>query len=67
MGQIKLAAAIVFVAIVAVVFVQNSQPVQFKFLFFESVWVSKTLLIMMSAVLGSAATLLVQFLWRRRM
>lgn len=66
MGQVKLIAAIVAVAVVVVVFAQNSQPVQFKFLFFESIWVSKTVLILMSAVLGSLVTLIVQFLWRRR-
>jgi len=66
MGKTKLIAAIVAFVLLVVVFVQNSQPVQFKFLFFESVFVSKTLLILVSAVLGAAATLLVQFAWRRR-
>ncbi|MBP1686295.1 MAG: hypothetical protein H6Q33_2438 [Deltaproteobacteria bacterium] len=66
MGKTKLIAAIVAFVLLVVVFVQNSQPVQFKFLFFESVFVSKTLLILVSAVLGAAVTLLVQFSWRRR-
>lgn len=66
MGRVKLAAAIVVVALALVVFVQNSQPVSFTFLLFKPVYVSKTLLILVSAVVGAVCTLLVQFAWRRR-
>jgi uncharacterized integral membrane protein len=66
MNQAKLIAALVVLVIVAVVFLQNRQPVEFTFLFFTPVPVSKTLLIFASAVFGSLATLLIQFLLRRR-
>ena len=66
MGKAKIIAAIVGIILLLLVFVQNSQPVQFTFLFFEPIFVSKTLLILVSAACGAAVTLLVQFAWRRR-
>jgi uncharacterized integral membrane protein len=66
MGKVKLIAAIVILVVVLAVFLQNSDPVRFKFLFFAPIEIAKTLLILGSALLGSAATLLSQFFWRRR-
>ncbi len=66
MAKAKLIAAIVVVILLVIVFVQNSQPVPFKFFFFDPLFVPKTVLILVSAVFGAGVTLLVQFLWRRR-
>ncbi len=66
MTKAKIIAGLAVVAILIIVFLQNDQPVAFTFLFFRPVLVSKTLLIASSALLGSVATLLIQFLWRRR-
>jgi len=66
MGKAKLTAALIVLILLVIVFMQNSQPVQFKFLFFEPVSVPKTVLILSSAVFGAAVTLLAQIAWRRR-
>jgi uncharacterized integral membrane protein len=65
MAKAKLIAAIVVLILLVIVFVQNSQPVPFKFLFFDPIFVPKTALILVSALFGVAVTLLVQFAWRR--
>ncbi len=66
MGKIKLAVAVVVAAYVIGIFVQNSDPVDFKFLFLGTIRVSRTLLIIISALIGSMLTLIAQFAWRRR-
>ena len=66
MAKAKIIAAILVAAYVIGVFVQNSEPVDFKFLFLGTIRVSRTLLIIVSALLGSAVTLLAQVMWHRR-
>ena len=66
MGKLKLTAALVVVTLIVVVFLQNSEPVRFKFLFFDSIEIPKTFIILGSAVFGALVTLLIQFVWRRR-
>lgn len=66
MGKVKIIAAVLVAAYVIAVFVQNSEPVDFRFLFFGTIRVPRTLLIIASGLLGSAVTLLSQFIWRRR-
>ncbi|MFI5395081.1 MAG: lipopolysaccharide assembly protein LapA domain-containing protein [Candidatus Binatia bacterium] len=66
MGKAKLIAAVTVAAIVAIIFLQNNQPVEFKVLFFDPIQVPKTLLILGSAVMGAVITLLFQFFWRYR-
>jgi uncharacterized integral membrane protein len=66
MGKVKLTAAIVILVVVLAVFLQNREPVKFEFLFFAPIEIAKTLLILGSALVGAAATLLSQFFWRRR-
>jgi uncharacterized integral membrane protein len=66
MGKVKLIAAIVILVVVLSVFLQNREPVRFEFLFFAPIQIAKTLLILASALVGVAATLLSQFFWRRR-
>jgi uncharacterized integral membrane protein len=62
----KLVGTIVIVALIVIVFVQNSEPVRFKFLFFDTIEVAKTLLILGSMVVGAVGTLVVQLFWRQR-
>jgi uncharacterized integral membrane protein len=66
MGKVKIIAAVLVAAYVIAVFVQNSEPVDFRFLFFGTISVPRTLLIIASGLLGSAVTFLSQFIWRRR-
>ena len=66
MGKIKVGVAVVLAAYVIAIFVQNSGPVDFKFLFLGEIQVSRTLLVIISALIGSVLTLIVQFAWRRR-
>lgn len=65
-GKAKLIAAIIIVALMIIVFVQNGEPVRFKFLFFNAIEIAKTLLIIGSMIVGAVATLLVQLFWRQR-
>ena len=62
----KLVGAIVIVALIVIVFLQNGEPVRFKFLFFDTIEVAKTLLILGSMVVGAVGTLVVQLFWRQR-
>ena len=62
----KLVGAIVIVALIVIVFLQNGEPVRFKFLFFDTIEVAKTLLILGSMAVGAVATLVVQLSWRQR-
>jgi uncharacterized integral membrane protein len=62
----KLVGAIVIVALIVIVFLQNGEPVRFKFLFFDTIEVAKTLLILGSMLVGAVATLVVQLFWRQR-
>jgi len=62
----KLVGTIVIVALIVIVFVQNGEPVRFKFLFFDTIEVAKTLLILGSMVVGAVGTLVVQLFWRQR-
>jgi len=66
MSKAKIIAVVVVIAIIVIVFLQNRQPVQFTFLFLDPVVIPKTILILGSALLGSIATLVIQFVWRRR-
>jgi uncharacterized integral membrane protein len=65
-AKVKLVGAIVIVALIIVVFLQNGEPVRFKFLFFDPIEVAKTLLILASMLVGAVATLVVQLFWRQR-
>jgi len=65
MAKAKIIAAILVAAYVIGVFVQNSEYVDFKFLFLGTIRVSRTLLIIVSALLGSAVTILAQVMWHR--
>ncbi len=65
-GKVKLVAAIAVIALFIIVFLQNGEPVRFKFLFFQAIEIAKTLLIVGSMLVGAAATLLVQLFWRQR-
>jgi uncharacterized integral membrane protein len=65
-SKAKLIAAIVVVALLITVFLQNDEPVRFKFLFFDAIEVAKTLLILGSMLVGVVGTLLVQLFWRQR-
>ncbi len=65
-GKVKLIAAIAVVALLVIVFLQNGEPVRFKFLFFDAIEIAKTLLILGSMLIGAVATLLVQLFWRQR-
>jgi uncharacterized integral membrane protein len=62
----KLVGTIVIVALIVIVFLQNGEPVRFKFLFFDTIEVAKTLLILGSMVVGAVGTLVVQLFWRQR-
>jgi len=62
----KLVGAIVIVALIVIVFLQNGEPVRFKFLFFDTIEIAKTLLILGSMVVGVVGTLVVQLFWRQR-
>jgi len=62
----KLVGAIVIVALIVIVFLQNGEPVRFKFLFFDTIEIAKTLLILGSMVVGAVGTLVVQLFWRQR-
>ena len=66
MNRAKLIAGLIIVALIVIVFLQNLQPVQFTFLFFGDVLVSKTILIFASALFGSAVTLIAQLVIRSR-
>ncbi len=66
MSKAKIIAVVVVITIIVIVFLQNDQSVQFKFLFLDPVYVPKTILILGSALLGSIATLIIQFVWRHR-
>jgi uncharacterized integral membrane protein len=66
MSKAKIIAAVVVIAIIVIVFLQNRQPVQFTFLFLDPVSIPKTILILGSALLGAIATLIIQFVWRHR-
>jgi uncharacterized integral membrane protein len=61
----KLVGAIVIVVLIVMVFLQNGDPVRFKFLFF-TIEIAKTLLILGSMVVGVVGTLVVQLFWRQR-
>ena len=65
-GKAKLIAAIVIVALIIIVFLQNGDPVRFKFLFFDAIEIAKTLLILGSMLVGVVGTLVVQLFWRQR-
>jgi uncharacterized integral membrane protein len=65
-SKAKLAGAIVVVALIVIVFLQNGEPVRFKFLFFDAIEIAKTLLILGSMLVGVVGTLLVQLFWRQR-
>jgi len=65
-GKAKLIAAIVIVALIIIVFLQNGDPVRFKFLFFDAIEIAKTLLILGSMLVGAVGTLVVQLFWRQR-
>jgi uncharacterized integral membrane protein len=65
-ARAKLVGAIVIVALIIVVFLQNGEPVRFKFLFFDTIEIAKTLLILGSMLVGVVGTLLVQLFWRQR-
>jgi uncharacterized integral membrane protein len=65
-GKAKLAGAIVIVALIIIVFLQNGEPVRFKFLFFDAVEIAKTVLILGSMLVGVIGTLVVQLFWRQR-
>jgi uncharacterized integral membrane protein len=65
-GKAKLIAAIVIVALIIVVFLQNGDPVRFKFLFFDAIEIAKTLLILGSMLVGAVGTLVVQLFWQQR-
>jgi len=54
------------VALIVIVFLQNGEPVRFKFLFFDTIEIAKTLLILGSMVVGAVGTLVVQLFWRQR-
>ena len=62
----KLVGAIVVVALIVIVFLQNGEPVRFKFLFFDAIEIAKTLLILGSMLLGVVGTLVVQLFLRQR-
>ena len=62
----KLVGTIVIVALIVIVFLQNGEPVRFKFLFFDTIEIAKTLLILGSMVVGAVGTLVVQLFWRQR-
>ena len=64
-GKAKLIAAIVIVALIIIAFLQNWDPVPFRFLFFDAK-IAKTLLILGSMVVGAVGTLVVQLFWRQR-
>ncbi len=66
MNKAKLIAALSVAAVIVAVFLQNGEPVRFEFLFFDPIEIPKTFIILGSAVFGALATLLCQFLWRRR-
>jgi uncharacterized integral membrane protein len=65
-SKAKLIAAIVVVVLMIIVFLQNNDPVRFKFLFFDAIEIAKTLLIIGSMLVGVVGTLLVQLFWRQR-
>jgi uncharacterized integral membrane protein len=65
-AKVKLAGAIVIVALIIIVFLENWEPVQFNFLFFFTIKVAKTLLILGSMLVGVVGTLVVQLFWRQR-
>ena len=65
-AKAKLVGAIVIVALIIVVFLQNGEPVRFKFLFFDTIEIAKTLLILGSILVGVVGTLVVQLFWRQR-
>lgn len=65
-AKAKLIAAIAVVALLVIVFLQNGEPVRFKFLFFDAIEIAKTLLILGSMLVGAVGTLLVQLFWRQR-
>jgi len=65
-AKAKLTAAIVVVVLIIVVFLQNGEPVRFKFLFFNAIEIAKTLLILGSMLVGAVGTLVVQLFWRQR-
>jgi uncharacterized integral membrane protein len=65
-AKAKLAGAIVIVALIIIVFLQNGEPVRFKFLFFDAIEIAKTLLILGSMLVGVVGTLVVQLFWRQR-
>ena len=62
----KLVGTLVIVARIVIVFLQNGEPVRFKFLFFDTIEIAKTLLILGSMVVGVVGTLVVQLFWRQR-
>jgi len=62
----KLVGAIVVVALIVIVFLQNGEPVRFKFLFFDTIEIAKTLLILGSMLVGAVATVVAQLFWRQR-
>jgi uncharacterized integral membrane protein len=65
-AKAKWAGAIVIVALIIIVFLQNGEPVRFKFLFFDAIEIAKTLLILGSMLVGVVGTLVVQLFWRQR-
>lgn len=65
-GKAKLVGAIIVGMLIIVVFLQNGEPVRFKFLFFNAIEIAKTLLILGSMILGAVVTLVIQLFWRQR-
>ncbi|MGD0949710.1 MAG: lipopolysaccharide assembly protein LapA domain-containing protein [Candidatus Binatia bacterium] len=65
-GKAKLIAASVIVLLILIVVLENWEPVEFSFLFFYTIKVAKTLLILGSMLLGVVGTLVVQLFWRQR-
>jgi uncharacterized integral membrane protein len=64
MRRAKITSAIVAVLLLVILSFQNPQPVVFKFLWIE-VPVPKILLMVLSGLVGSLATLIIQYLLRR--
>ena len=66
MAKVKLVSVLLVLVVVAIVFWQNNEAVQFRFIGLGSISVSKTLLILGSMLVGVVGTLVVQLFWRQR-
>jgi uncharacterized integral membrane protein len=64
--NVKYGLIAVVVLLVIAVFLQNLEPVEFRFWPFAPLRVAKTVIIAVSAVAGSVATLVVELYWKRR-